>query len=163
MGCWTCRVRRKKCDETGIGDLRGGDQPACQTCSRLKMDCIWEKPDWSENKQRVKQFREQKTTELTVLGLVRNRPGSVAGADHTLHTERGAAAEIARSVAALFRKPRTLREEKSVLVVVAKVAKNEWKASTRCGPRERKEMGGEAHAALSDGRLLSGGGWTRRN
>ncbi|KAJ6616890.1 hypothetical protein B0H10DRAFT_2035555 [Mycena sp. CBHHK59/15] len=96
------------------------------------MDCIWEKPDWSENKQRVKQFREQKTTELTVLGLVRNRPGSVAGADHTvrgssphhtvrvlplpivtvvtprpveprhvypgaqLHTERGAAAEVAR-------------------------------------------------------------------
>ncbi|KAJ6598746.1 hypothetical protein B0H10DRAFT_2323670 [Mycena sp. CBHHK59/15] len=71
--------------------------------------------------------------------------------------------QIARSVAALFRKPRTPREEKSVLVVVAKVAKNEWKASTRCGPRERKEMGGEVRTALSDGRLLSGGGWTRRN
>ncbi|KAJ6535019.1 hypothetical protein B0H19DRAFT_1323241 [Mycena capillaripes] len=39
----------------------------------------------------------------------------------------------------VVRKPITPRKEKSMLVVVAKVAKNEWNASTRCGQRERKE------------------------
>ena len=38
-GCWTCRLRRKKCDEA---------HPSCQTCINLELDCSGydSKPDW---------------------------------------------------------------------------------------------------------------------
>ncbi|RPD68308.1 hypothetical protein L226DRAFT_348146 [Lentinus tigrinus ALCF2SS1-7] len=32
-GCWTCRVRRKKCDEEREGD-------SCKTCLRLRIMCL---------------------------------------------------------------------------------------------------------------------------
>ncbi|KAF5967095.1 Zn(2)-C6 fungal-type DNA-binding domain-containing protein [Fusarium coicis] len=39
--CWTCRLRRKKCDQ---------GQPACQTCSALKIQCYYssDRPDWMD-------------------------------------------------------------------------------------------------------------------
>ena len=38
-GCWTCRLRRKKCDEA---------HPSCQTCTNLELDCSGydSKPEW---------------------------------------------------------------------------------------------------------------------
>ncbi|KAH7230679.1 fungal-specific transcription factor domain-containing protein [Fusarium redolens] len=39
--CWTCRLRRKKCDQK---------QPACQSCSALNIRCHYstERPDWMD-------------------------------------------------------------------------------------------------------------------
>lgn len=41
-GCWTCRVRRKKCDEV---------QPGCSTCSSLELECYGygPRPEWMDN------------------------------------------------------------------------------------------------------------------
>ncbi|KAE8150774.1 fungal-specific transcription factor domain-containing protein [Aspergillus avenaceus] len=36
-GCYTCRLRRKKCDET---------RPICGSCGSLNLDCMYTKPDW---------------------------------------------------------------------------------------------------------------------
>lgn len=40
-GCWTCRLRRKKCDET---------RPLCDGCATLEIECLYsdEKPEWME-------------------------------------------------------------------------------------------------------------------
>lgn len=41
-GCWTCRLRRKKCDE---------GKPECTTCRVLSVTChgYGPKPDWMDN------------------------------------------------------------------------------------------------------------------
>ncbi|KAL4931132.1 Zn(II)2Cys6 transcription factor [Aspergillus undulatus] len=41
-GCWTCRLRKKKCDE---------HQPQCETCESLSITCYGygEKPEWMDN------------------------------------------------------------------------------------------------------------------
>jgi len=41
-GCWTCRVRKKKCDE---------NRPSCSTCVSLKLMCYGygDKPAWMDN------------------------------------------------------------------------------------------------------------------
>lgn len=36
-GCYTCRLRRKKCDET---------RPVCQACQHLKIKCEYNQPSW---------------------------------------------------------------------------------------------------------------------
>ena len=38
-GCTTCRVKRRKCDET---------RPVCGTCERLKVPCVSVGPSWPE-------------------------------------------------------------------------------------------------------------------
>lgn len=41
-GCWTCRLRRKKCDEQREAN-------SCHTCKRLRIDCLgWgsRRPEW---------------------------------------------------------------------------------------------------------------------
>jgi len=40
-GCWTCRLRRKKCP---------GNQPGCSTCVLLNVTCYGygPKPDWMD-------------------------------------------------------------------------------------------------------------------
>ena len=42
QGCWTCRLRRKKCDEK---------HPFCSTCESLTITCYGygSKPDWMDN------------------------------------------------------------------------------------------------------------------
>ncbi|UKZ69581.1 uncharacterized protein TrAtP1_010587 [Trichoderma atroviride] len=63
-GCWTCRVRRKKCAE---------NRPVCDTCQALQITCYYEeeKPPWmdggvrqtnmmEEIKAQVKRFATQK-------------------------------------------------------------------------------------------------------
>lgn len=41
-GCWTCKVRRKKCDQ-GV--------PTCKDCTFLELDCLYSdvKPGWMDN------------------------------------------------------------------------------------------------------------------
>lgn len=56
QGCWTCRLRRKKCDEQ-CDDSSG----QCHTCKRLKIRCIgWgdTPPDWVKNPDHVKAFKD---------------------------------------------------------------------------------------------------------
>lgn len=47
-GCWTCRLRRKKCDE---------DRPACTTCTSRNITChgYGDKPAWKDGGEREKE------------------------------------------------------------------------------------------------------------
>ncbi|KAK7967556.1 uncharacterized protein PG986_001833 [Apiospora aurea] len=51
-GCWTCRLRRKKCDE---------GKPICSECSTLELTCHFSdaKPDWMDGGEREKQMAQE--------------------------------------------------------------------------------------------------------
>jgi len=75
-GCWTCRLRRKKCDEQRQGD-------DCQTCIRLKIKCLgWgsKRPEWMRDKQAVDAYKADIKSQLTSAGLVHGlrRPSTTA-------------------------------------------------------------------------------------
>ncbi|KAJ6442812.1 C6 transcription factor [Purpureocillium lavendulum] len=50
-GCWTCRVRRKKCAE---------NKPECDTCRALEITCYFqdEKPEWMDGGPKQKEMGE---------------------------------------------------------------------------------------------------------
>ncbi|EGE02110.1 C6 sexual development transcription factor NosA [Trichophyton equinum CBS 127.97] len=48
-GCFTCRLRRKKCDE---------GHPACRACKNLKLRCEYERPMWWGNNEQRKSQKE---------------------------------------------------------------------------------------------------------
>ncbi|KAF3482946.1 uncharacterized protein GIQ15_02270 [Arthroderma uncinatum] len=48
-GCFTCRLRRKKCDE---------GHPACRACKNLKLRCEYERPMWWGNSEQRKSQKE---------------------------------------------------------------------------------------------------------
>lgn len=50
-GCWTCRLRKKKCDE---------GKPVCLTCNNLSVTChrYGPKPEWMDGKGREKDMAE---------------------------------------------------------------------------------------------------------
>lgn len=52
QGCWTCRLRRKKCDER---------QPICLTCEQLKITChgYGSKPEWMDGSAKEKAMIDQ--------------------------------------------------------------------------------------------------------
>ncbi|KAI1347526.1 fungal-specific transcription factor domain-containing protein [Xylaria sp. FL0043] len=52
QGCWTCRLRRKKCDEA---------KPVCTTCGGLEIDCHYSdtKPEWMDGGPREKQMADE--------------------------------------------------------------------------------------------------------
>ncbi|KAI1128770.1 fungal-specific transcription factor domain-containing protein [Nemania abortiva] len=56
QGCWTCRLRRKKCDEA---------RPVCVACGGLEIDCHYSdtKPEWMDGGAREK----RKADELKVM------------------------------------------------------------------------------------------------
>ncbi|KAL0953251.1 hypothetical protein HGRIS_004503 [Hohenbuehelia grisea] len=69
-GCWTCRLRRKKCDEQREGD-------SCRTCIRLKITCLgWgpKRPDWMRDKAAVEKYKADIKAQLTRAGLIRGQP-----------------------------------------------------------------------------------------
>lgn len=51
-GCWTCRVRRKKCAE---------NRPICDTCQALQITCYYEeeKPPWMDGAVRQTNMMEE--------------------------------------------------------------------------------------------------------
>lgn len=60
--CWTCRLRRKKCDELS---------PACVACTSHPLPCYgYEKPDWADGgtKQKARQKELQTTIREVALG-----------------------------------------------------------------------------------------------
>ncbi|KAF8206156.1 fungal-specific transcription factor domain-containing protein [Mycena galopus ATCC 62051] len=71
-GCWTCRLRRKKCDENRKGN-------SCQTCIRLTIQCLgWgpKRPEWMRDKQAVEAYKADIKAQLTRAGLIRGQPRS---------------------------------------------------------------------------------------
>lgn len=48
-GCFTCRLRRKKCDET---------RPVCRACRHLNVDCEYKRPQWWQHPERRKKHKE---------------------------------------------------------------------------------------------------------
>ncbi|KAG6897153.1 hypothetical protein C0992_003740 [Termitomyces sp. T32_za158] len=69
-GCWTCRLRRKKCDEQREGD-------SCKTCLRLTIKCLgWgpRRPEWMRDKQQVERYKAEIKAQLTRAGLIRGQP-----------------------------------------------------------------------------------------
>ncbi|KZT67971.1 hypothetical protein DAEQUDRAFT_368857 [Daedalea quercina L-15889] len=87
-GCWTCRLRRKKCDEEQ--DHEGGP---CKTCRRLGIECLgWgaRRPDWMRDKERVAAYKASIKQQLTLKGLIRGQPR--ASFMHAAASSPGAAA-----------------------------------------------------------------------
>lgn len=71
-GCWTCRLRRKKCDEQREGN-------SCHTCKRLRIDCLgWgtRRPEWMRDKKAVEDYKAGIKAQLTRAGLIRGQPKS---------------------------------------------------------------------------------------
>ncbi|KAI1379460.1 fungal-specific transcription factor domain-containing protein [Hypoxylon crocopeplum] len=56
-GCWTCRLRRKKCDEK---------HPVCDVCDALHITCHYaqEKPEWMDGGVRQEEMAEQLKREV---------------------------------------------------------------------------------------------------
>ncbi|KZT67972.1 hypothetical protein DAEQUDRAFT_728501 [Daedalea quercina L-15889] len=72
-GCYTCRIRRKKCDE------QPNDQGACQTCVRLRLQCLGfgaKRPDWMRENNSVTELREKIKTFLASQGMIKGHSGS---------------------------------------------------------------------------------------
>ena len=63
-GCWTCRLRKKKCDEM---------KPICSTCMSLRLECYTntEKPDWMDHG--TKQRAQLANFKLQVAEVTRRR------------------------------------------------------------------------------------------
>ncbi|EPE09541.1 zinc c6 transcription factor [Ophiostoma piceae UAMH 11346] len=51
-GCWTCRLRRKKCDEA---------RPICDSCAALDIECLYseERPAWMDNGNRQRAMADR--------------------------------------------------------------------------------------------------------
>ncbi|CAK7262456.1 hypothetical protein SEPCBS57363_000043 [Sporothrix epigloea] len=51
-GCWTCRLRRKKCDET---------RPVCECCAALEIECVYSvsRPHWMDNGPRQRAMADR--------------------------------------------------------------------------------------------------------
>ncbi|KAF9532459.1 hypothetical protein CPB83DRAFT_784424 [Crepidotus variabilis] len=71
-GCYTCRVRRKKCDERRVGDEVG----SCQTCVRLGLECLGfgrKRPDWLKDDANVTFIRALIKDHLNAQGLIKGQ------------------------------------------------------------------------------------------
>lgn len=74
-GCWTCRIRRKKCDEIKT------PEGYCQTCVRLRLECLgWgsRRPDWMREKNNVLERREKIKEFLATNGMIKGHAGSIS-------------------------------------------------------------------------------------
>ncbi|KAL0935550.1 C6 transcription factor [Colletotrichum truncatum] len=58
-GCWTCRLRRKKCDEA---------RPVCEGCASLEITCYYSetKPDWMDGGERQKEMADHLKKQVKV-------------------------------------------------------------------------------------------------
>jgi len=73
-GCYTCRIRRKKCDEKRIGD-----EGPCETCFRLKLECLGfgaKRPEWLRDTTRVSAIRNKIKAHLAAQGMIKGHAGS---------------------------------------------------------------------------------------
>ncbi|KAG6910839.1 hypothetical protein DXG01_007154 [Tephrocybe rancida] len=81
-GCYTCRIRRKKCDEQPDGSGR------CMTCVRLRLECLGfgaKRPDWlryfeiyapHKESRNVADLREKIKSFLAAQGMIKGHSGT---------------------------------------------------------------------------------------
>ncbi|EGO24357.1 hypothetical protein SERLADRAFT_467519, partial [Serpula lacrymans var. lacrymans S7.9] len=72
-GCYTCRIRRKKCDE------QADEKGHCQTCVRLQLQCLGfgaKRPEWLRENRNVVELREKIKTFLAAQGKIKGHSGS---------------------------------------------------------------------------------------
>jgi len=85
-GCYTCRIRRKKCDEQP--DTSG----RCLTCVRLRLECLGfgaKRPEWLRESRNVADLREKIKVFLAAQGMIKGHSGSgPRGAEHEQPTLR---------------------------------------------------------------------------
>lgn len=78
-GCWTCRLRRKKCDE---------ERPLCKGCHALEVDCFYsnEKPDWMDGGEKQKEKAEWLKREVKRKATYRRERRHLQGLEVRLET-----------------------------------------------------------------------------
>ncbi|KIJ66898.1 hypothetical protein HYDPIDRAFT_108850 [Hydnomerulius pinastri MD-312] len=72
-GCYTCRIRRKKCDE------QMNPEGSCSTCVRLRLQCLGfgaKRPEWLRENRNVLDLREKIKTFLAAQGMIKGHSGS---------------------------------------------------------------------------------------
>lgn len=72
-GCYTCRIRRKKCDE------RPDELGRCETCVRLRLQCLGfgaKRPEWLRENNNVTDLREKIKTFLASQGMIKGHSGA---------------------------------------------------------------------------------------
>ncbi|KAL1752401.1 fungal-specific transcription factor domain-containing protein [Schizophyllum commune] len=72
-GCYTCRIRRKKCDEELDTD------GACKTCSRLRLQCLGfgtKRPDYLRDNDKVNEMRDKIKLHLATNGMIKGHAGA---------------------------------------------------------------------------------------
>ncbi|KAG2074329.1 hypothetical protein BDR04DRAFT_1229533 [Suillus decipiens] len=72
-GCYTCRIRRKKCDEQPNAD------GSCQTCVRLRLQCLGfgaKRPEWLRASDKVVDLREKIKNFLAAQGMIKGHSGA---------------------------------------------------------------------------------------
>ncbi|KZV61004.1 hypothetical protein PENSPDRAFT_593396 [Peniophora sp. CONT] len=77
-GCYTCRIRRKKCDEAQ------DDKGRCSTCVRLRLQCLGfgqKRPEWLKENNNVSVFREKIKEFLAAQGMIKGHSGTNGRAD----------------------------------------------------------------------------------
>ncbi|KIL67546.1 hypothetical protein M378DRAFT_9324 [Amanita muscaria Koide BX008] len=71
-GCYTCRIRRKKCDE------QKSDHGSCKTCDRLHLECLGygvKRPEWLRESQTVVGMRNKIKKFLASQGMIKGHSG----------------------------------------------------------------------------------------
>ncbi|KAJ7096533.1 fungal-specific transcription factor domain-containing protein [Mycena belliarum] len=74
-GCYTCRIRRKKCDE------RANLDGHCETCVRLRLQCLGfgaKRPEWLRESRNVADMRDKIKTFLAAQGMIKGHSGAGA-------------------------------------------------------------------------------------
>lgn len=69
-GCFTCRLRRKKCDE---------GTPVCRACRHLGVECEYKRPSWWQHAEKRKQHKE------TIKDIIRNTKQSEKPSQKNAH------------------------------------------------------------------------------
>ncbi|KAF7350135.1 Transcriptional regulatory protein pro-1 [Mycena venus] len=72
-GCYTCRIRRKKCDE------RSNQDGHCETCVHLRLECLGfgaRRPEWLRESRNVSEMRDKIKGFLAAQGMIKGYAGS---------------------------------------------------------------------------------------
>ncbi|KAK4206700.1 fungal-specific transcription factor domain-containing protein [Rhypophila decipiens] len=75
VGCWTCRLRRKKCDE---------GRPVCVNCSALEIECFFDdaKPEWMDGGKKQRERAEWLKLEVKRLASSRRERRFMRGLEN---------------------------------------------------------------------------------
>ncbi|KAG1887058.1 hypothetical protein F4604DRAFT_1719884, partial [Suillus subluteus] len=72
-GCFTCRIRRRKCDEQPNND------GSCQTCVRFRLECLGfgaKRPEWLRATNKVVELREKIKNFIAAQGMIKGHSGA---------------------------------------------------------------------------------------